>query len=257
MTDAEPPALYHELADWYHLLTAPNDYPEEAELVMRLLSGAITGPLVTLLELGAGGGNLASCLPEGLHLTLTDLSEPMLRQSRLINPAAEHLAGDMRTLRLGRTFDAVLVHDAVMYLTTAADLRSAMDTAFVHLRPGGAALFVPDAIAETWAPETRHGGHDGAGVDRRGLRYREWSFDPDPSDTTSITDFAIILRDPDGQTRLVHDRHVEGLFPRTTWLDQLRAAGFAAQSTRDEWGRELFIARRPTGSGTSGREEAG
>ena len=41
----------------------------------------------------------------------------MLELSRTLNPDCEHLEGDMRTLRLGRTFDAVLIHDAVMYMT--------------------------------------------------------------------------------------------------------------------------------------------
>lgn len=47
-------------------------------------------------------------------------------------------------------FDAVFVHDAVMYMTTQRDLRAAIETAFVHCRPGGAAL-------------TEHGGHGGDG----------------------------------------------------------------------------------------------
>ena len=47
--------------------------------------------------------------------------------------------GDLRTLRLGRSFDAVLVHDAVMYMTSERDLRSMAVTAFQHTRPGGAA----------------------------------------------------------------------------------------------------------------------
>jgi SAM-dependent methyltransferase len=235
--------LYDELADWFHLLTAPEDYVEEAALVLGLLRDAVDGPLETLLELGVGGGNLASNLPPELLLTLTDRSEAMLRQSRAINPGAEHIAGDMRTLRLGRVFDAVLVHDAVMYMTTADDLRAAIETAFAHVRPGGAAVFVPDAVRETWQPETDHGGHDGK--DGRALRYLEWTFDPDPDDTTFMTDFAILLRDADGATRVVHDRHVEGLFPEATWFGLLRAAGFAAESLRDRWGRALFIARRP------------
>ena len=87
----------------------------------------------------------------------------------------------MRTLRLGRTFDAVLVHDAVMYMTTEADLRQAIETAYVHVRPGGVAVFAPDFVKETFKPSTDHGGHDGDG---RALRYLEWSFDPDPDDTT-------------------------------------------------------------------------
>jgi hypothetical protein len=235
--------MYGELAGWFHLLTAPADYEEEASTFLGLLREGVEGPLETLLELGAGGGNTASHLKAFLRLTLTDLSEAMLAQSRSINPECEHVAGDMRTLRLGRMFDAVLVHDAVMHMTTAEDLRSAMVTAFVHLRPGGVALFTPDAVAETWEPSTEHGGHDGD--DGRALRYLEWTFDPDPSDTTCTTEFAIIVREADGTARVVHDRHIEGLFPRSTWLALLREAGFEASTVGDRWGRDLFVARRP------------
>lgn len=41
----------------------------------------------------------------------------------------------MRTVRLGRTFDAVFVHDAVDYMTSEDDLRHVIETAFVHCRP--------------------------------------------------------------------------------------------------------------------------
>ena len=66
----------------------------------------------------------------------------------------------MRTVRLGRTFDAVLVHDAIDYMTTEADLRAAVETAYAHCRPG-VALFVPDDIAETSSPAPTTAG-DGA-----------------------------------------------------------------------------------------------
>jgi SAM-dependent methyltransferase len=254
VTELADNVLYDALADWYHLLTAPEEAREEAALVLRLLRDSVDGPLDTLLELGCGGGNLASHLQGTLRLTLTDLSEAMLRQSRKLNPASEHIRGDMRTMRLGRVFDAVLVHDAVQYMTSVEDLRSAVETAFVHVRPGGAAVFVPDAVRETWTPSTQNGGHDGHG---RALRYLEWTFDPDPGDTTFVTDYAIMVRLADGTTRVVHDRHVEGLFPEATWLELLCVAGFEAQAVTDEWGRELFIAGRPGESGTAGQEEVG
>ena len=132
------PDLYGELAPWFHLLTSPDqeDYGEEAALVLGLLREQVDGPIETLLELGSGGGNMASHLKRDLRLTLTDLSPRMLEESRRINPEAEHLVGDMRTLRLGRTFDAVMIHDAISYLLTKEDLRAAFETAFVHLRPG-------------------------------------------------------------------------------------------------------------------------
>jgi SAM-dependent methyltransferase len=192
----------------------PDEYAEEARFIEEALRRHVEGPLESLLELGSGGGNTASHLKRDLRQTLTDIAEPMLDLSRGLNPECEHVAGDMRSLRFDRTFDAVLVHDAVMYMTSAADLRSAMATAAVHLRPGGAAIFLPDVVRETFAPKTEHGGHDGAG---RALRFLSWSYDPDPEDSTLITDFTMVLRvDPD-TVRIRYDRHVEGLFGERDW----------------------------------------
>ena len=215
------PLLYGDLASWFHLLTPPQDYAEEAAFY-RDVFASVVGRGATLLELGSGGGNNASHLAADFRCTLTDLSPAMLEQSRRINPGCEHVAGDMRTLRLGRTFDAVLVHDAVMYLTTEEDLRRAMETAFVHCRPGGVALFAADYTRETFRPGTDHGGADGEG---RALRYLEWTWDPDPADTAYVVDFAYLLREGT-EVRTVHDRHVLGVFPRETWRRLLSACGF-------------------------------
>src|SRR5205085_2770976 len=100
----------------------------------------------------------------------------------------EHLVGDIRTARLDRLFDIVFIHDAITYMTTETDLRQAMETAFVHCQPGGTALFVPDYVRETFEPRSDHGGEDGE--DGRGLRYLEWAFDPDPTDTTYEVHYA-------------------------------------------------------------------
>jgi SAM-dependent methyltransferase len=239
--------LYDDLAAWWPLLSSPEEYAEEAAFYQARLLEACQPPARSLLELGSGGGSNASHLKQRFELTLVDLSPGMLDVSRRLNPECEHVEGDMRTVRLGRQFDCVFVHDAVMYMTTEDDLRRAMATAFVHCRAGGAALFAPDAVSETYRPSTDHGGHDGAGA---ALRYLEWSWDPDPADTTSIVDYACLLRDGDGVVRTVHDRHVEGLFPRATWLRLLRDAGFDPSvvpfdhSELEPGQYEVFVARR-------------
>src|SRR4029077_11088025 len=56
----ELPLLYTEYADWFHLLTAPADYAEDARLYLDLLADANGSPPRTVLELGSGGGNNAS-----------------------------------------------------------------------------------------------------------------------------------------------------------------------------------------------------
>ena len=154
----------------------------------------------------------------------------------------------MRNVRLGREFDAVFVHDAVSYMTTKRDLRSAIRTASVHCRPGGAALFAPDNVVETFEEKVNSGGH--TSEDGKGIRYLEWTYDPNPRDTKTTTDYAYILREPDGTVRVEHDQHITGLFSRSTWLQLLSETGFDAEAvpfdhSTLEPGQEIFIAKRP------------
>lgn len=217
------PKLYGELASWWPLLSAPADYEEEASIYRRALTEARGEPPRTLLEIGSGGGNNALHLKAHFDMTLVDRAEGMLEVSRALNPECEHLQGDMRKLRLGRTFDAVFIHDAIDYIVSLGDLRRTMETAFVHLKPGGACLLAPDHLRETFRPSTGHGGHDG---EERSLRYLEWTWDPDPTDSTCVTDYAYLLRSDDGDVRVEHDRHVHGLFARADWLRLLSEVGF-------------------------------
>lgn len=221
------PALYRELADWWPVLSAPEDYAEEAGFYQRALLSACTRTPRTLLELGSGGGNNASHLKNRFQMTLVDISPAMLAVSRELNPECEHVQGDMRTVRLVRQFDAVFIHDAIVYMLSATDLAKTMDTAFAHCKPGGAALFAPDHTRETFKPSTTHGGHDRGS---RSLRYLEWTYDPDVADTTYITDMAYMLREGTGDVRCVLDRHICGLFSHDEWLQMIEDAGFVAQS---------------------------
>jgi SAM-dependent methyltransferase len=240
--------LYGELASWWPLLSSPADYQEEAEFYAATLVKACETPPRTVLELGSGGGNNASHLKARFQMVLVDPSPGMLKVSQALNRECEHVQGDMRNVRLGRQFDAVFVHDAVDYMITEDDLRMAIETAFVHCKPGGAALFAPDFIRENFRLSTDCGGHDdGRG---RGLRYLEWSSDPDPSDTTYTTDYAYLLRTPDGAVRVEHDRHIGGLFARADWLRLFAAAGFNAEGLRFDhsevdYDYEVFVARKP------------
>ena len=103
------------------------------------------------------------------------------------------------------------------------DLRSALSSAHEHLRFGGAAVFAPDHIAETFRATTDCGGYGGPG---RAMRYLEWLWDPDPSDNTYLQDFAYLLKEDDETVRVEYDRHTMGLFGREVWLSMLRDVGF-------------------------------
>ena len=108
-------------------------------------------------------------------------------------------------------------------------------------------LFAPDHVRENFRPGTDHGGHDGAD---RAMRYLEWTWDPDPADATCIVDYTYVLRERDGQVRVFHDRHLEGLFSRTDWLRWLSEAGFVPQvvpidhSELEPGSHEVFVGHK-------------
>ena len=220
--------LYTEFADWFALLTPPSEYRREAAVYARLLRSA-----KTLLELGSGGGHNASHLKRRFRMTLVDLSPAMLRASRRLNPGCEHRRGDMRTLRLGRTFDAVFIHDAIMHLATERVLRLSVATAFAHLRDGGVALFAPDYVRDTFRPGVESGGSRKGG---REVRWLGW-------DVAGVATLAYVMRDG-SQVRGAIDRFRFGLFSRATWMRVLRDAGFRPKRVRAVDGRDAFIGVR-------------
>lgn len=221
---SETPRLYAEFAEWWPVMSSPEDYDLEAKIFVAALDGHVPEPPTTLFELGSGGGNNALHMKRRYEMTLVDISPGMLAVSRELNPECGHEEGDMRTVRLGRTFDAVFVHDAIMYMTTEEDLLAAFRTAFVHTRPGGSALFVPDFTTENFEAGTRKGGHD---VGDRSMRYLQWDYDPDPEDTTHVCAFAYLFREGNGPVKCASEEHLMGLFPRATWVRLMEAAGFA------------------------------
>jgi SAM-dependent methyltransferase len=238
--------LYTELAWAWPLLSPHEQYAEEAALYAAWLRAATDGPVREVLELGAGGGHVARHLPAEWSLTLVDRAAPMLEQSRRLNPAAAHLCADLTTLRLERRFDAVLLHDAVMYLHPREALAAAFATAAAHLRPGGGFVVLPDVVRETFSENTT--GCGGEAGDRA-ARLLEWQWDPDPSDESFQVEMTVLAREG-GRVRCVHEAHTMALYDRRTYARLLREAGFELippepWDTRE--GGEVFVARRGPG----------
>lgn len=146
-------SLYAELAAWWPVISPPVEYSDDGAVINAIFASAAR-PVRTVLDLGSGGGHVALHVKDDRSMTLVDLSAEMLEVSKRLNPDCEHIEGDMRTIRLGRQFDAVLVHDAIDYVTSQHDLRCVIRTAFAHCRPGGLAIFAPDHTAETFRAGT-------------------------------------------------------------------------------------------------------
>ncbi len=254
--------LYRDIAGWWPLISPPEEYADEAAYLAAVLRAVHAGgswpsgargclpasrvsPLADgagvrdVLDLGCGGGHVAMHLKSEFNLTLVDISPQMLAVSRRLNPECAHYQGDMRTVRLEATFDAVLVHDAVDYITSRDDLRKVIETAHAHCRPGGVALFVPDHVKDTFTPVSGSGGSSDAAGRQGSFQERTW--DPDPSDDVILAEYVFTLREADGTSAVVAETHELSAFSRDTWTAELARAGFSRQSDP----RVRLAGRRP------------
>ncbi len=227
------PRLYEDLADLWPLLSPPEDYAPEArcvrELIAEALGPASPGERRSLIELGAGGGHTLSHLGDDFDLVAADLSPAMLANSAALNPGIEHLVADMRTMRLGRRFDAVLIHDAVDYMTTEQDAQAAIRTAAAHLRPGGVCILAPTYTLETFED------HDIACDYRRDARrevfYTSYVRRDPAADRFTLTMTLFVRRfgRGDGGMRIIVDDHPCGLFSQANWRSWMAEAGFVVE----------------------------
>lgn len=221
--------LYGDLAWTWPIISPPEDYVDEAEEHWRAIASHARGPVKTLLHLGCGGGHLDRTLKEHVEVTGADRSPAMLDLARTLNPEVEYIEGDMRTARLGRTFDAVLIADSIAYMCTEADLLAAFRTAFVHLRPGGVFFTYVEQTPDTFREgRTTCTTHTHGGVE---ITYLENLHDPDPRDTTIESRFLYLIRDHSRLT-IERDLHRWGIFPLTTWRRLLTRAGFVPTLVR-------------------------
>jgi len=223
--------LYDDLAWTWPIISPPQDYVEEAELFARVIREHAKIEVRTLLDLGCGGGHNDYTLKKHFQITGIDISEAMLGLARKLNPEVTYLVGDMRSARLERVFDAVMLHDSINYMTTVQDLRAAFVTAFTHLKPGGVLVTFVEQTPERF--EQNKTTFDVRARDDVEITFIENWYDPDPSDTTYENTFIYLIRRK-GQLEIHTDRHLGGIFPLETWLTLLNEIGFEVRQTKFE-----------------------
>jgi SAM-dependent methyltransferase len=224
-----PPQLnrmYGDLAHLWPLISRPCNYAGEAGVWREALRAKLGPGRHEILELGAGGGHNLSHLTADFQATAVDSSPGMLEHCQKLNPDVPVHVGDMRSLRLGRRFKAVLIHDAISYMLTLDDLRRTFATAAAHLDPGGIFIVCPDYTTETFrSPYVSHTTYSDGETEVTCIQY-DW--DADPSDTVREAIFCYMIR-TGSELRVEQDRHVQGLFTLQTWFDLLREEGFSAE----------------------------
>ena len=247
--------LYTDLAYLWPIISPPEEYAEEAVYWRRALRKRLGSGKHHILELGVGGGHLLSHLTLA-HLTTdfqgtaVDISPQMLELSKKLNPGVDHYLGDMRTFRLGRTFDAVLIHDAISYMLSESDLSATFLAARDHLRPEGVLLVAPEWVRESFANNRTF-----KWVRKNGdleVSIQEYLHDPDPDDTQVESIFSYEIREK-GQLRREQDIHTTGLFPIATWTRLMKEVGFRVETLKipaneGGYGEYLFLGVLPAPS---------
>jgi SAM-dependent methyltransferase len=134
--------VFDAYSRYYDLLYRDKDYAAEVDYIDRLLKRHGID-VRELLEFGSGTGKHGRLLAErGYRVTGIERSAEMVAQVVPVDGFACRI-GDIATVQLGRTFDAVLsLFHVISYQTTNDAIRAVFARAAEHLQPGG--LFVFD-----------------------------------------------------------------------------------------------------------------
>ena len=216
--------LYTDLAWlWPIWGDVATEYTHYCEHVTTLVRQYAERPATTLLDIGCGGGKNVLNLKRDFNVTGLDLSPTMLAQAKELNPESTFVHGDMRTFRLNRSFDAVLMDDAISHMNCRADFVAAFRTAYAHLSPGGVLVVTPDVTIESF----RQNKTTATPATQEGLDvvFIENVYDPDPADERYETTILYLIRDH-GRLRIETDHWTMGIFSLETWRHVLRETGF-------------------------------
>ena len=230
--------LYTDLAWlWPMWGDAATEYAHYCQHVSGLIREHARRPAATLLDIGCGGGKNALNLSRDFDVTGLDLSPAMLALAKELNPGCTFVQGDMRTFRLGRTFDAVLMDDAISHMNCRADFVAAFRTASAHLNPGGVLIATPDVTIETFQQNrttTTSATRDGVDV-----VFVENVYDPDPADEQYDTTILYLIRDH-GRLRIETEHWTMGIFSLDTWKHVLRDTGFQVHEGQYNPGEDRY-----------------
>lgn len=215
--------LYKDLAEFFPVITPPEDYIEETEYFTQIIKHTSLIDAKTVLNLGCGAGNNDFTLKKHFSVVGVDVSRDMLKIAKKLNPKVTYVKGDMRMIRIKKKFDVVTAFDAINYMTTLDDLRAAFGTAYHHLKPGGVFITILEETPESFVQNmTRTSIHAKGGKE---VVFIENLYDPDPKDSTYELTLTYLIR-KNGALKIETDRHLCGIFQMDTWFDLLQEAGF-------------------------------
>ena len=220
--------LYRDLSWLWPMWGDPaGEYRVYCDHVASLIKKHAKREVRTVLNVGCGGGKNVSRLKRRFDVTGLDISPAMLELARQLNPECAFVEADMRHFALERRFDAILIDDAVAYMTSEEDLRSLFRRAQEHLSPGGVMIVAPDDTTETFQQDKTSVWRSEPHLAPKGIEvtYVVNDYDPDPGDTSYESTVVFLIRE-DGRLRIEQDLHILGLFPIDVWRTLMLDTGF-------------------------------
>jgi ubiquinone/menaquinone biosynthesis C-methylase UbiE len=220
---------YTDLAWTEALVYPPAEGIKEIEFFTKLIKENSRINTKTLLHIGCGSGIYDYAFKKHFKVTGVDISEKMLEIAIKRNPEVDYHHGDMRTVKLGKKFDAVILPESIGYMTTAEDLKKAIVTASRHLKPGGV-LLVCANIKETFKSNNfvytgKHGDIE--------ITIFENNYIPIDNDSIYEATIVYLIRNK-GELETYTDIHILGLFDKKTWRSILTEEGFEIKEKKEE-----------------------
>jgi SAM-dependent methyltransferase len=219
--------LYRDLTWLWEYWEDPSEYEGVCEYLTSLIYHYMRRNVSTVLDLGCGGGKGIFNFKRHFSMTGVDISSQMLDLARRLNPECTFVQGDMRSCLLEKPFDAIIINDAIVYMTNQKDLYAVFQTAYRNLEPGGVMIVIAENLREHFQQNGTSIHHARAKAKPKDLEIVivENTFDPDQTDESFETTFVYIIRDK-GRLRVETDRHICGLFSLEEWEAAIYRAGF-------------------------------
>ena len=152
--------MYRKSARIYDLLyvgSGIKDYPAEAEELHRIIQDACPAAQ-SMLDVACGTCAHLVEMQRWYSVEGVDLSSDMLAVARDRLPGVPLHVADMRTLDLGKTFDAVTcLFSSIGYITEPEEMRTTVARLAAHVAPGGVLILDgwvrPDKWRDDYRPE--------------------------------------------------------------------------------------------------------
>jgi SAM-dependent methyltransferase len=159
--------VYDKSATIYDLLyvgSGIKNYPAEAAELHRIIREACPAAK-TLLDVACGTGAHLIEMQRWYMVEGVDVSPAMLAVARTRLPGVPLREADMRTLDLGKTFDAVTcLFSSIGYMHDPGELRAAVARLAAHVAPGGVLIIDgwvrPDQWRDNFRPDHPDVAHD-------------------------------------------------------------------------------------------------